>query len=319
MNLDKFEKGCSALNLNHYLSGKVSLNQYAHRIAQSGASFQVHYWGVMPTHYDNLLHKHSFFEICYVVDGTGMYIDEDHTYSLQKNTIFFSRPEVMHQIKSEDGLFLLYVGFELIESESSGEWIRRIEEAKQCSKIVINEKDDNETLLLWQSLLIQSTKHDHAFFNEILTNLASSLIFLLLQIFVPHSNNNDDKIHPVTTSLIVNTATLYIKDNLSTPLKLPDVAKHLHISGRHLSRMFVSELGISYSEYVQNERLQKAAELLKTTDMSIKDIAEETGFTSVYYFTRVFTSKFRSSPGKFRSLYSNKKTKSFNNGVTSSV
>lgn len=165
--------------------------KYAHRIAQNGASFQVHYWGVMPTHYDNLLHKHSFFEICYVVDGTGMYIDDDHTYPLQKNTIFFSRPEVMHQIKSDDGLFLLYVGFELIESESSGELIRRMEEAKRCSKVVINEKDDNETLLLWQSLLIQ--KREHAFFNEILTNLASSLILLLLQTFVPYSNNNDDR------------------------------------------------------------------------------------------------------------------------------
>jgi len=307
------------LNINHYLSGKVSLNQYAHRIAQNGASFQVHYWGVMPTHYDNLMHKHSFFEICYVVDGTGQYVDDDQTYSLQKNTIFFSRPEVLHQIKSEDGLFLLYVGFELIESESNEEWVRRLEEAKSCSKVVIHEKDDKDILLLWQSLLIQATKHERPFFNEILTNLASSLIFSLLQTFVSYSINDDYKIHPETTSLLINTATLHIKDNLSDSLKLADVARHLHISGRHLSRMFVSELGLNYSEYVQNERLQKAAELLKTTDMSIKDIAEETGFTSIYYFTRVFTSKFRSSPGRFRSLYSNVKTTMFNNGTVSSI
>ncbi|WP_420489989.1 hypothetical protein [Neobacillus vireti] len=48
------------MDLNNYLSGKTSLNDYVHRLNQNNASFQVHYWGVMPKHYDNQLHKHSF-------------------------------------------------------------------------------------------------------------------------------------------------------------------------------------------------------------------------------------------------------------------
>ncbi|AEP89922.1 putative HTH-type transcriptional regulator YfiF [Bacillus subtilis subsp. subtilis str. RO-NN-1] len=103
---------------------------------------------------------------------------------------------------------------------------------------------------------------------------------------------------------------LHIKDNLSQPLKLTDVAGHFHISGRHLSRLFAAELGVSYSEFVQNEKINKAAALLKSTNLSIKEIAEEIGF-SVHYFTRVFSAKIGSSPGLFRSLYKDSKMTAF--------
>ncbi|MBK5458508.1 helix-turn-helix transcriptional regulator [Peribacillus sp. TH27] len=296
---------------NILISGKISLNEHVHRIVQNGAAFFVHYWGVMPKHYDNLTHKHSFFEVCYVVEGRGIYIDEDCTYSIKENTMFFSRPDVHHQIKSESGLFLLYVGFELIESESSEDWEQIIEEAKKCSEVVIDVKEDTIAPLIWKSLLIQATKTEHTSFEGILTNLAYSLILSLLQTFVPYSHPNNHKIVHKKSSIIHTQAKLYIKDNLSTPLKLTNVATHLHISSRQLSRLFSSELGVSYSDYVQNERIQKAAILLKTTDLSIKDIAEETGFTTVHYFTRVFTSALRCSPGRFRALYTKLKTTTY--------
>ncbi|GAA3330877.1 hypothetical protein GCM10020331_085160 [Ectobacillus funiculus] len=143
--------------------GKISLNQYAHRLVQNGASFHVHYWGVMPKHYDNLPHKHSFFEVCFVIDGEGEYVDNDFTYSLQKNTMFCSRPDVLHQVKSENGLFLLYVAFELIESESSEEWINIMEEASQRSKVVIDVKEDTTAAQIWKFLLTQAAKPEQAF------------------------------------------------------------------------------------------------------------------------------------------------------------
>lgn len=300
-----------SLFVHDFTSGKIRLNQYAIRLSHNGAVFHVHYWGVMPKHYNNLPHKHSFFEVTYVVKGRGTYMDDGCTYVLQENSLFFSRPGVLHQIKSESGLFLLYVGFELIESESSEEWKGLMEEAKRCSNVMIHVNEDTIAATLWKSLLIQATKPKHAFFEDLLTNLAYSLILLLLQTFVPYSHNEDHRHLPKRPSPLLNQAILYIKDNLSQPLKLPDVAGYLHISGRHLSRLFVSELGMSYSEFVQKERIQRAATLLKTTACSIKDIADETGFTTVHYFTRVFTAVMGSSPGRFRSIYTDAKTMTY--------
>ncbi|MDH2363372.1 AraC family transcriptional regulator (plasmid) [Priestia megaterium] len=294
--------------LDNFVSGKITLNEYIQCTGSNGVSFYVHYWGVMPEHYNNLPHKHSFFEVCYVVEGEGTYIEQECTYQIKENTMFLSRPDVLHQIKSDTGLFLLYVGFELVESESTEKWITIIEEAKQCSEVVIDVKDDTAAPLMWKSLLIQAANSESALFEEILSNLAHSLILSLIQTFVVSSNYHSQKTVPKKSSLILTLAKLYIKDNLSNSIKLTDTATYLHLSSRHLSRLFKAELGISYSEYVQNERIQRAATLLKTTDLSIRDIAQETGFPDVHYFTRVFTTSMHSSPGRFRALYTKLKT-----------
>lgn len=307
------------MNINKYLSAKVSLNKYIDRVDVEGAAFHIHYWGVMPQHYDTPLHKHSFFEICYVVDGEGTYSEDERTYLLRKNTFIISKPNNYHQIKSENGLFLIYVAFELIDSESSEEWIGRVNKAEQSSNVIFEDKEDMGILVLWKSLFMQACMNDDAFLVEIIKKISASLILSLLRNIVYISMGHQGRTFPKTSSTIFHQATLYIEDNLSSNLKLTEIAKHLHISGRHLSRIFLKEAGISYSEYIQNVRMQRAATLLKTSDLPIKDIAEITGFSTVNYFTRVFTSKFRSSPGKFRSLYSNVTTTKYDNDFISST
>jgi AraC family transcriptional regulator, arabinose operon regulatory protein len=293
------------LNKHNLLSGKTLLNKYLHCFSQNGAAFHVHYWGVMPKHYNNLLHKHSYFEVCYVVEGKGVYIENDCVYELDKNKLFLSRPEVLHQIKSESGLFLLYVGFELIESESNENWIRLMKQIKECKEFLIEVEEGASFALLWESLLSHASKMGHPFFEEILMNTAYSLILSLLERFSPPVlyQRSQHQISPEEASPILSQAKLYIQDNLADTLKLSDIAKHLHISSRHLSRLFVQELGVSYSEYVKNERIQKSAALLKTTNLSIKEISEQTGFKNVHYFTRVFTATIGNPPGNFRALY----------------
>ncbi|MEJ9226081.1 AraC family transcriptional regulator [Priestia aryabhattai] len=293
------------------IAGKISLNERVHRTQGNGASFHVHYWGVMPKHYDNVPHKHSFFEVCYVLEGKGIYIDDGRPYPVKENTLFLSKPGVLHHIKSDKGLFLLYVGFELVESESTEKCIKLIEEAKRCSKVVIDVKEDGTAPFIWKFLLNHAAKGEDVFFEEILTNLAHSLILSLINTFVFPLNYHYQKAVQKTSSLTLNLAKLYIKDNLANSIKLTDTATHLHLSSRHLSRLFKTELGVSYSEYVQNERIKRAVILLKTTDLSIRDIAQETGFPDVHYFTRVFTASMRSSPGRFRNLYTKLKTTAY--------
>ncbi|MFD2215490.1 AraC family transcriptional regulator [Metabacillus endolithicus] len=294
------------ISTNELLSGKTALNKYLHHVSHHEISFHVHYWGVMPNHYNTLFHKHSFYEVCFVVDGEGEYIENDSTFKLQKNKLFLSRPDVLHQIKSENGLFLIYIGFELIESKSSDKWIETMKQIEKCNEIVIDVEEGASFVLLWESLLSQASKSDHLYFEEILVNTAYSLILSILERFsrmVVRSSTKKEL--EKNTSPILAQAILYIQNNLSDNLKHSDIVKHLHISARHLTRLFVKELGMSYTEYVKNERIQKAALLLKTTNLSIKEISEKTGFKNVHYFTRVFATTVRHPPGIFRMLYTN--------------
>ncbi len=279
------------------------LNQSVHRLVYNGATFHVHYWGVVPKHYNTSLHKHSFLEICYVIDGKGAYLENDCVYALHKDVMFFSRPKVLHQIQSDEGLALVFVAFELIESESSKEWINIMDKIKRCQQMVIEVQEDTTASLLWKALLIESIKQKNGFSEGMLSNISASLLISLLQIFVPNPRVNGQVDISENFSSILAQAKLFIKDNLVNDLKLSHVANHLHISGRHLSRIFVTELGINFSKFVQKERIKRAAILLKTTDLSIKDIARETGYIDVHYFTRVFTDAMQEPPGRFRALY----------------
>ncbi|MFD1064937.1 AraC family transcriptional regulator [Oceanobacillus locisalsi] len=291
------------MDLYKFVSGKKVLNQNAHHLVLNEAAFHVHYWGVVPKHYNTSLHKHSFLEICYVMGGEGIYLEKDCVYTLYKDTIFFSRPEVLHQIKSEEGLELVYVAFELIESESSEAWTDMMEKVKRCQQSVIEMQEDTSANLLWRALLIEAMKPKNDFTENMLSNIAASLIISLLQMFAPNTQANSQIDISESSSSLLTQAKLFIKDNFANDLKLSHVANHLHISGRHLSRVFVSELGVNFSKYVQKERMKRAATLLKTTDLSIKDIARETGFIDIHYFTRVFTDTMREPPGRFRTLY----------------
>lgn len=84
----------------------------------------------------------------------------------------------------------------------------------------------------------------------------------------------------------------FIKENSDNcRLDSADIAKHFFISETHLRRVFVKEFGIPPMKYLSDLRIEKAKNLLLTSDMSVYEIAEICGFGSVYYFSSVFKKK----------------------------
>jgi AraC family transcriptional regulator of arabinose operon len=285
------------LNEKLIIAEKV-LNQLPNTIKGTEVSFFVHYWGATPKHYDNPLHTHSFYEVCFVMDGEGTYIDSNNKYPLIKNTLFLSRPDKIHQIKSETGLSLLFVAFEIIRTDSTELGIHKFRELLNSEKVVMYVEDESPGTLMWRNLIMQSTQ-TVAFQKDIVYHLSYSLLLSLLNVFTEQTNEQITSNFQLNSSLLYRTK-LYIRDNLSQQLSLNDVASYLHISERHLSRLFSKEFGESFTSYIRKIRIQKATTLLTNSELSIKHIADETGYNSVHYFTRVFTSETGQSPGSYR-------------------
>jgi AraC-like DNA-binding protein len=74
----------------------------------------------------------------------------------------------------------------------------------------------------------------------------------------------------------------------------------LDISGAYAARLFKLSRGLGVREYAKKKRLSAAAELLRTTDLSVKAIAVEFGYRSPPDFTRRFKEQFHLSPTDFR-------------------
>jgi AraC-like DNA-binding protein len=79
-----------------------------------------------------------------------------------------------------------------------------------------------------------------------------------------------------------------------------ELARHAGCTSRHLGRIFQELVGMSFRDKRAEMRLEKARELLATTDCKILDVAMESGFKSLSLFNLMFARRFGMSPGKWR-------------------
>ncbi len=91
----------------------------------------------------------------------------------------------------------------------------------------------------------------------------------------------------------------YIKDNLTSELSLEIIADKAGFSPIHFHNVFKSSTGKTLHEYVEEQRIKKAANLLITTDHTLAEIAYECGFSSQNYFGYVFKHKFGKTPRQY--------------------
>ncbi len=88
----------------------------------------------------------------------------------------------------------------------------------------------------------------------------------------------------------------YIKSHLSQKITLSDIAGELHCSIVTVTENFKNEFGITVMEYVMQKRMQKAERLLENRELSVRDVSEACGFSSVECFSRNFKNKYGMSP-----------------------
>lgn len=81
---------------------------------------------------------------------------------------------------------------------------------------------------------------------------------------------------------------------------LADLAHHLGLSPWHCSRVVARTLGKPFGDLLTDERLERAAGLLRATDRSVGAIAQLVGFTSQHHFNRAFKTRFGKPPGVWR-------------------
>lgn len=280
-----------------WIDRKKRLDFVAANVGNPDVAFTVHYWGVTPRHGDNPVHRHSFFEVCYVMDGEGVYVEGEQEYPLRAGTLFYSRPGVFHQIRSSAGMYLIYVAFETNAERSQPSALLRYDALNRPARTVIPESRQHASVLLWQALLQLSA--DKYTPQEALASAAHALLLSFLPAFCDQEEEGNDWRFNASEQQIKQ-ATLFIRNNLSEPLQLRGVANYLHLSSRHLSRLFANTLGLPFSDYVRVERLKFAERLLAETDMPLKEIAREAGFQSIHHFTRRFCERNGLPPGKYR-------------------
>lgn len=100
---------------------------------------------------------------------------------------------------------------------------------------------------------------------------------------------------------LVRKAIVFILDNFASPdLSLGDLARTLGVSPSLLSRRFRDFRGVTPIQYLRGVRLRKVRELLSGTDLTLQHIAEQCGYRSAFYLSRVFKASAGQSPSEYR-------------------
>ena len=102
----------------------------------------------------------------------------------------------------------------------------------------------------------------------------------------------------------LNDAVLLMRNNISEPLLVEEIAKYLNVSTRQLERVFQQYFHYSPSQYYLRQRLVAARNLLRHTGTNVRGIAIETGFKSLQHFSKCYQEYFNIRPSKERAKYS---------------
>ena len=99
---------------------------------------------------------------------------------------------------------------------------------------------------------------------------------------------------------LINQAVIYIKSHLSDNLTVQETAKALVVNPNYLSCQFHRCMGIPFIDFVNRERIEQAASLLKYTNMQIQQIATAVGYNNTSYFAKQFMRFKKMTPSEFR-------------------
>ncbi|GAA0706739.1 response regulator [Paraclostridium ghonii] len=103
--------------------------------------------------------------------------------------------------------------------------------------------------------------------------------------------------------LSISASIEYIDNNLGENVSLEQVASICNLSPCYFSKVFKKEVGVNFISYVNDKKINRAKEILETTDNSIINIAIDLGYEDCGYFIRVFKKLQGVTPKKYRELY----------------
>jgi AraC family L-rhamnose operon regulatory protein RhaS len=255
-------------------------------------------------------HKHNFFELVYIVGGTGEQCINNNQFSYHAGHMFLITPEDCHSFKVETTTKFFFIRFNeaYIKSQKEkgnnkdNEWIQRMEyilnnASHQPGCILCNAPDKILINALIQSIQgeILSRQLYHQEITAQIVNTVITVVARNIALTMPEKVSNS------TTNVVMNIIN-YIQENIYSPerLRADQISEHFRISEGYLGRYFKKHTGENLQQYVMNYKLKLVETRLLHSDMRINEIVTELGFTDESHLNRLFKKYKGVNPTAFR-------------------
>lgn len=179
---------------------------------------------------------------------------------------------------------------------SSGDYLQEMKQHVMifialCCRAAIKGGLDPETAYQLSDMYIQSL--ESCFSLDALTDISHGML-----------DDYINRVHKIRTdtgiSPQIQTACDYLSLNLDKKINIHELANRIGYADYYFTKKFKKEIGMSVADFMMEKRIAKAKELLKNTNISIQDIANQLTFGSPSYFAKSFLSKTGMTPGEYR-------------------
>ena len=251
------------------------------------------------------LHWHKEFEIIYISYGTGKISVQGKKYLCSKNDIVLIPPEQVHSIARNGEDFMAYYNIlfdfsfleENPESFCSRTFFKNFSENSILKETHIkNGTELNKKLLPILENLVQI--HTKDYMENAL--LIKARLFEVMHHLKDQIRTTNEKQPSSEKSIRLKKVLSFIQENFSRNISVEEAAALTNLSTSRFMKSFKQQTGMPFIQYVNDYRLELAAEELVQSQKRVTQIAFENGFENLSYFISLFRRKFSLSPTEYR-------------------
>ncbi len=237
------------------------------------------------------IHFHEFFEIEIAIDGTGACMINGNEYAMKRGTGYILTPADFHYLSGKENLMLYNVMFD--ESIVNKQLLVKLFENEKNRYFSFDENEIKEITFLCEAL-IKERNEEKEYVSFAVTNLLELIIIFILRKIGSNESKNG------RNSLVMNNVLRYIYTHLRENPTLAQMAAMCNYSPNYFSRLFRENTGKKYTDFLNSLKINTAKRLLSSSEISVKEIAQECGYSSVSNFYRVFKEETGIAPLNFR-------------------
>lgn len=256
---------------------------------------------------ENTEHRHSAFEVSIIAKGHGQYRVGEKLYQFAPGDVFlFSTNEAHCITEAIDDLQVINLQFEprfiwlpgndTFDLRYLDVFFHRNEHFSH--QLAHDDPRANEIRSLLMEIDREFQQKD-AFYDMMVKNKLLTMLVLVLRNYAQwfETNTGNQKIQLLDQ---LRAVMQYIDDNLFSDLNLEALADAAHMSRSHFSALFKQLNGLSPWEYIVSRRISHAAGLLRSTALSVTQIAIDCGFNTTANFNYAFRRQTGKTPTQYR-------------------
>lgn len=245
-------------------------------------------------------HRHPWFEFNYVTDGIMQTATEGISFETGNGAFLILPPGVLHSNEHkngtpDDGFCLRWQIERLLSPEQEHAAVNSFDQVIKALTHIRPYSTRDKTV----DATISELFNKKGFMSLQLAFIR--LIVSLFEIWSDEAVANNS--HCSRNEVLVQQAVLFLSEYYENHISVGDLVNALHVSYRHLARVFKQVMGVTVIEKLNDIRINKAKTLLIDTDEPIRTISLMVGFENEYYFSRLFSQYTYSTPTEFRKKF----------------